>query len=274
MGTELTEGAEDMLDRLTGGDGGDIAVPSVYPGLGAFEAHAHAYFDNAQNMCEDVRSHDFAVFGALYSIRHGLELWLKYLLQRSIIDDVVLASRKSQKLEDLFEAAECGNSPNKQKALVEALCVMRNVKAGLKYPATRTVEIGETYAQEFLSRGKLDWRHLSIAWPVPLRGHDLRDLWKKAKLMVDTYSYDARAHSQMSGVGDPLSVADLEGICDLLGAWDEDGDAFRYPCALDGTWHIEIPPLNLRKLGELAGSLTSTVLSYEGVFEAQDAVRR
>lgn len=265
---DLTPAALGLLSKLR--RGGADAEPTIYPGVDAFSDHARTYFSNAAALCEHHNGHDFAVFGILYGLRHGLELWLKWFIQTEVLAQVVGASRRTRELPALIAVAqgfpeESTKRERQQRKdqLIKALCVMRNVDAQILYPRCQIENIGESFAREQLLKGPVDRYRLQLSWPVQVLCHDLRSLWKDAKHLVDLYSDDARLTAVYTGTGEPLSVEAIEAACDLLGTWDKDGDGFRYPCSLGGAWHMHLPPLNLRSLRKLAVSLEATVLAYE-----------
>lgn len=74
-----------------GSEGGEFGIPSITPGENALALHAEAYLSNAAQLCHENPVHDFSVFGALYCLRHGLELWLKYVVQNNMIDRTLWA---------------------------------------------------------------------------------------------------------------------------------------------------------------------------------------
>jgi hypothetical protein len=265
---ELTPAARGLLSRL--GRGGADAEPTIYPGVDAFSDHAQTYFSNAAALCEHHNGHDFAVFGVLYGLRHGLELWLKWFIQSEVLAQVVGASRRTQDLATLITVAQSfpeestkRERQHRKDQLIKALCVMRNVDAQILYPRCQIENIGETFAREQLSKGRIDRYRLQLSWPVQVLCHDLRSLWSDAKHLVDLYSYEARTRALHSGTGEPLTPEAIGEVCDLLGTWDKDGDGFRYPCSLGGAWYMHLPPLNLRSLHKLAVALEATVLAFQ-----------
>jgi hypothetical protein len=290
----LSPAARRLLSTLQGGDGRDIAEPNTYPGGNAFSSHARAYFINASSLCEHQNGHDFAVFGVLYGLRHGLELWLKWLIQMEVLAAVMGDFRRKPVLETVIAAAQrlCDEDAQRErllrkqivvdaqcerqiihnakrdcqqlkKQLIHALCVMRNVEAGITYPRCQAENIGESFARDQLAKGILDQYSLQVSWPVPIYGHDLCALWQEAEMLADIGYHDARMRAMYAGTGEPLSPQEIGAACDLLGTWDKDGDSFRYPCSLGGTWYLHLPPLNLRALGKLADALDATVLAYK-----------
>src|SRR5690554_2025537 len=74
---------KDILSELQRGK--HIAMLSVYLSSLVFSEHVRMYFENAKHLCVGSAS-DFNVWGVLYGIRHGLELWLKCLIRNRIID--------------------------------------------------------------------------------------------------------------------------------------------------------------------------------------------
>ena len=265
---QLEGRARQILAELTAGDGADIALLDVYPGIDAWTTHAIAYFSNASVLCDEPKAHDFAVFGALYCVRHGLELWLKWIIQKRVMDDVLAALRGGADLEELIRVAQVGSSSRRERnerrsQLVRALCTIRNVEAGLTHPACRQEAMSERFAIERLSKGPaIRGSILSIAWPIPVHGHDLKELWAAAEDPIRGRYEDL---TETPELGEALHPDTIGGICALLGAIDPAGDGFRYPSSLEGDWYLHRPPINLRALGQLAESLEDSVRSYRGV---------
>jgi len=263
----LTEGATAFLATISDGDGADIAVPSVYPGIDAFQTHAHAYFNNAATLCRGTHAHDFAIFGALYCIRHGLELWLKWITQKQILSRVLDAIHSEADLDAILVVAQDGCT-GKQKAarkeqLIHALCVLRNVEEGIVYPVCHEIDISEDFARKCLSSVEVNEHRLALVWPISVHGHDLRALWTEASGFIEEGYPVARSEASYTGVGVPVHPDTIAAACELLSTWDPTGDGFRYPCSLSGDWYLELPPLNLAQLGNFAESMESTVLAYE-----------
>ena len=267
---QLTGPARQLLASLRGGEGDRIAEPKNYPGVQAFGDHAQIYFNNAGTLCESGHAVDFAVFGALYCLRHGLELWLKGFAQNQVLNDVLDAIADGKTLDEVVEVAQRGCSKKYHAArrdeLIKALCVLRNVDKGLRHPECHQVEIGEQFARERLSEGighESEAFTLALAWPISMGGHDLGVLWEQTKEIVRGNYARAQSNNVMYIGGELLPPEKVEALCALLGAWDKDGDAFRYPCSLTGDWYFHLPSLNLRALGELASAMESTLLCYE-----------
>jgi hypothetical protein len=264
---QLDEGAQEILAELTTGDGADIALLDVYPGIDAWTTHAIAYFSNASALCDEPRAHDFAVFGALYCVRHGLELWLKWVIQKRVMEDVLASLHCGADLNELIRVAQVGSNDKRERKdrriqLVRALCTIRNVEAGLTHPACRKENISERFATERISNGPpISGSILSIAWPIPVHGHDLKELWAAAE---DSVRARYEALTEAPELGEAMQPDAIAGICALLGAIDPAGDGFRYPSSLEGDWYLHRPAINLRALGQLAESLEDSVRSYRG----------
>lgn len=265
----LSSSAKQLLNQLREGEGSDIGVPSVYAGAMAFSSHAEAYFSNAARLCEEPDAHDFCVFGALYGIRHGLELWLKALLINNMIDDA---------LESIVEGACCSEKvahalklDSKQKQhQFRSLCILRNAcEDGLVYPECVEKNIDPSSADRAVcfirQNGHLEWYKLAYAWTVPTPGHGIQELWAKVRQWVEELHPAVSAHASYTGCGSPMSREELGAVCELVHHWDPGGDTFRYPLALDGRWNIGLPALSLKALGELARSLQGTALGYESL---------
>ncbi|HKO91640.1 MAG TPA: hypothetical protein VJU61_10830 [Polyangiaceae bacterium] len=267
MKVELSEAATALLVRLTSFGGDDqVGIASVYPGINAFTEHAIAYFHNAALLCKRIEAPDFAVFGALYCIRHGLELWLKCIVQNDIIDEVLEAIAEGKAFEAILTAARCRDPGEKQERFIKAICVMRNAEAGLEPPQVGEVEV----ARKRLASGGISRHRLSLVWPVPLWGHDLGDLWEKAARSIRLVYDDVRTLS-LTEIGEPMLPDEVQAACELLAVLDKGGDTFRYPCSLAGEWNLQLPGWNLGQLRELAEGLDITVRAYDLYFEESTA---
>lgn len=264
---ELSSSARYLLEQLSDGNGADIAVPSVYAGAMALTTHAMAYLDVASQLCAEPRNHDFAVFGAFYGIRHGLELWLKCIVINETIDRALVAISKGAADLDTVATAAGPLNKNQKEHLCRSLCALRNVSEDkVVAPDCYTVNVSEadaTRAIAYIQRNGDQPRYLlSYAWSVPVRGHFLQELWHKAQPMIRDLHPAVEAHAQMSGCGHPTSIQRLAATIELLDKLDPDGDAFRYPSSLNGNWNTQLPCVSLRALGAVAEEIQETVLGY------------
>lgn len=265
---ELSPAASELLGELSDGDGADIAVPSVYAGNTALATHAMAYLEVASQLCSATRSHDFAVFGAFYGIRHGLELWLKCMVINDMLDRTLEAiSNGAADLDALSIAA--GPLDKKQREhLCRSLCALRNLNEdGIVAPACYTMNISEADAVRAIAyiqqNGGQPRYMLGYAWSVPVRGHSLQTLWQKAQPMIRELHSAVESSAQMSGCGHPTSIERLAAAIELLDKLDPDGDAFRYPSSLTGNWNTQLPCVSLPALGALAEEIQETVLGFD-----------
>jgi hypothetical protein len=267
----LSPAAEHLLERLQYGDGRDIGVPSVYAGAMAFSSHAEAYLGSAARLCEEPDAHDFCIFGALYGIRHGLELWLKCLVINSMIDAALDEIAGGAASADAVAESLCLKK-DQRRQLVRSLCTLRNCcEDGLVYPNCINQNIDSTWADKAVrfiqGNGQLERYKFAIVWTVPVPGHDLLDLWRRIEQWVRELSAAVSAKAQTTGCGFPMSPDDLAAVCELIHWWDPGGDTFRYPSSLDGRWNADLPALNLKTLGSLARGLQETVLGYDNLLE-------
>lgn len=255
-----------LLDDLQ--HGSSLAVPSVRLDSLAFSHHAHLYFDNAAMLCRTRAMDDFRAFGALYQLRHGLELWLKCLLRNKMIDSFLASLYKepgSPTLEGLADLLGLG-SKEQQRELRASLCAFRNVTIDrLPYPRCWEVRMEWRWAEKALihlkDMGNEPRGSFAIFWRVSLPGHDLHALWKEIDAEVRDMHYSASRHGREAF--DPMpSVERIEAICTLLHHYDKDGDAFRYPISLGGKWHHGLPSLNIEAVGRLSSELANATGSF------------
>jgi hypothetical protein len=267
--TGLSSDAKALLARLQ--TGSTFAVPSVYPSALAFNDHAIAFLNNAAAMCRTGDMDDFRIFGALYCMRHGLELWVKGIVQNATIDKVIdelVYSSKS--LADIMIAVDLKGRAAKQ--LEHALCVLRNAtEDGLKFPENHERNMGTPWAERAIAlirkRGELPRYEIGTLWSVPVSGHGLTSLWQRARADAASIYFDVAQHARYTGEAQPMTPEHVGATCELLDRWDADGDAFRYPSSLDGDWHFDLPHLNLERLGALADELESTVRAYDSFMQ-------
>lgn len=271
---ELSDGACELLRYLGSGDGGSVGIPTVLPGSMAAFAHAQAYFDNAAKLCTDSNAPDFAVFGALYCVRHGLELWFKGLLTNARID---------RALESIFNGARdvdaianvIGITEKRQKEqLMRSLCVLRNyLQDGLTHPRCHTENMTSNHAVDaigfIVSNPNLERFQLALCWNVATSvrpPHSLGALWSEVGGILGELFYDVRLHHD-SGEGKLWPPEDVASMVNLLHYYDPSGDAFRYPASLEGEWYTKLPGINLPKLADAAHGLAVTMVAYEYYIE-------
>ncbi len=146
---------------------------------------------------------DFRIFGALYCMRHGIELWLKAILQSETLDkviDEILGSHGTVK--DIVSAAQLHS--REVQPLERALCVFRNVWVDkLEYPDSQNCNIGEGWARRAIEaireRGYLRKHELATLWCERDKEHGLSELWKRANGLVSQMAYDVAEHAQHAG---------------------------------------------------------------------------
>lgn len=265
---ELSHAARDLLAELSEGDGADIAVPSVYAGAMALATHAMAYLDVASQLCTEPRSHDFAVFGAFYGIRHGLELWLKCMIINSMIDRTLEAISNGAADLDAVGTAMGPLSKKQREHLCRSLCAVRNVaEDGIVAPHCYTKNITEADAIRaiaYLKRNGGEPRYkLGYTWSVPVPGHSLQALWQKAEPMIKELRRAVESSAQQAGCGRPAPIQRLVAAIELFDKLDPEGDAFRYPSSLAGDWNTQLPSVSLPAVGHLAEEIQETVLGYD-----------
>jgi hypothetical protein len=264
---ELTPNAKALLAELR--NGANVANPPANIGEFAYSALAQAFFSNARGLCRDDGLSDFRVYGALYSLRHGLELMLKCIVRNDLMDTTLGALMTAgPSFEDVCK--KLGLEAREKKRLQQSLCTIRNViEDKLTFPDIRTKNIDAASADRavrFLQKNpNLPRDRFGIAWSSTAFGHDLSDLWAQATSTVEAMADDAKAIAQEIGFPPPLANAEIERIVELLAALDDGGDGFRYPSSLKGDWYVELPVVSLEALGSLVSKLESTCSVFESV---------
>jgi hypothetical protein len=291
MPIELTESATALSQWLRDGDGADLGILETYPGAGAFTHRARIWFNNAASLCLDSRSgHDFRVCGAVYGIRHGLELWLKSIVHEERFDAAWLAMQRDGST--LASTVLAAKLKGREKAtLKRALCGMRNVwqklneqkrktttdKPGtlskIEPPDCFSVRQEEWWAEKAIGLvrdGKVERSFLATVWAPFFSDHDLMPLWREAKSRLARTHRAACIRANEVGIDEPASIDCIEATCELFAAIDPDGDALRFPSALTGEWHSQRLTVSLPRLGELASELENSVMAFEDVGDGSD----
>jgi hypothetical protein len=267
---ELSQAARDLLEELSNGDGADIAVPSVYAGAMALATHAQAYLDVASQLCAEPRSHDFAVFGAFYGIRHGLELWFKCIIINDMIDRTLEAISGGAVDLDALTTVLDPLSKKQKEHLCRSLCAVRNVQEDKTVaPDCYIKNVSEADAVRAIAYVKTNGKQpryiLGYAWSVPIPGHSLQKFWLKAQPIINGLRPQVASSADRAGCGRPTSIERLFAAVELFDKLDPDGDTFRYPSSLTGAWNTQLPCVSLRALGDLAEEIRETVLGYESL---------
>jgi hypothetical protein len=275
---ELSDVARDLLEELSDGDGADIAVPSVYPGAMALATHSMAYLDLASQLCTEPRSHDFAVFGAFYGIRHGLELWLKCMIINNMIDRTLEAISNGAADVDAVSTIAGPLSKKQREHLCRSLCALRNVDEDkIVAPDCYTKNVSEADAVRAIAHvskiGHKPRYLLGYTWSVSIPGHSLGSLWQQAAPMVVELRPAVESGAAHSGCGHPTSIERLVATIELFDKLDPDGDAFRYPSSLSGNWNTQLPCVSLPALGALASEIQETVLGYDSLLRTPTRLR-
>lgn len=263
---EIPASASALLRQLQGGE--DVAIPSIYLHSMAFSDHARLYFDNAAAISRPDGVGDFRVFAAMYSLRHGLELWLKCLLRNDLIDRFLAQVFAMPEAGFITLAEHYGMSKKERVPFQRSLCCLRNVLVdGIKFPEadpwrqrmeTRWADEALVYLR---SKPRLPRSRFAMSCHVRLPGHDVKELWEAARSHAASFIAEGVSYAQRIAVPSPASgVEEIGALAELVAFYDEDGDAFRYPSSLDGAWHAELPHLDLVRLGELATRMHDTVL--------------
>lgn len=275
---ELSSAATELLRTLKTGD--NISQVRNYASPSGLADVAHALLDNAAHLAKNSSSDDFRIFGVLFSIRHALELWAKAFIQHDQLATAKAAIKSGQQFAEIVSALCMDESAKKaiksiRVGLVATLCRVRNLARGLTFPEFMELEIGEEFCGDALAMlrelGVLNGYRLSSVWAVPVAGHDLQDLWRRAEPTFTDMAYRAREEASMC-LDDAaiITATQMAGVFELFGVLDPFGDAFRYPVSLRGVVH-RIEDLSLQALERLARELEHTLLAYDEVLESEDA---
>jgi hypothetical protein len=250
--------------------GTNVADPTPNIGAMAYSSLARAFFSNARSLCQDEGLSDFRVYGALYSLRHGLELMLKCIVRNDRID---AALRELSRPGQSFDAV-CAKLALKKRGdkelLRQAICVMRNVlQDGITYPRCFDENVDPASAEralDYLRKNPNTPRdRFADVWTSGAIGHDLLVLWQESAPTVEDFAGNARRHAAEIGFAPPLTKDELEPIVELLAALDDGGDGFRYPSSISGAWYNAVPSLSLSAVGELVEKLEGTCVVFESV---------
>ena len=261
----MTKNAEELLALLR--EGTNFAVPTPSIGSFAYSDHARAFFSNARTLCND-ESSDFAIYGALYSLRHAVELMLKCFVRNSIMDQTLrVLTRPSQTLDDVLRTLQLKKAEKSQ--LIHALCALRNVlEDKLVAPECHQVNIDRRSAEraiEYIRRHPSTPREcFATAWTSTVWGHDLVELWTQARTVFEDFRNAAASYAQRTGLPSPLKLSEIEPAVELLASIDDGGDGLRYPSSLAGAWYVQLPYLSLDALYQLIEKLEMTSIAYEG----------
>jgi hypothetical protein len=267
---DLPENAKALLAKLQKGP--NVAVPSVYVHCLAFSDHAQLYLDNAVSMCRQDGADDFRVFGVLYCLRHGLELWLKCLLRNRQIDLFLAEAFNEPGLDFEGLMSSLGFKRKEKRPFQRALCTMRNVLVdGISLPDQDPTRVRQEvrWANKGLDHlratPELQRDRFAMLCPVRLPTHSLESAWEATADLVESFSDAGRGIGQQLDVQARVSSSEFEALVALLQHYDPNGDAFRYPVSLDGNWHGDLPPLSLDALRDLAERARDTVLFFQVV---------
>lgn len=277
MPTQFSNGAAELLTELQ--QGNTFAEPNVYPHSHAFNDYAVAYLNNAAALCRTGSMDDHRIFGALYCLRHGVELWLKCFQQNAILDRALEEITAADSTFDSVAAA-CGQAGRKEKEVLQAaLCAVRNVvEDGITFPACWERNNSRDYAERAVklirSIGAQPRNRISNVWAVRISEHRILPLWARVRDWVTEMQRGAAVHARQIGFPEPLDPQRLEVICELLNALDEAGVAFRYPTTLDGKWHFGLPHMNLEKLANIIDDIGSTVVVYDSMLRNGYSIAR
>jgi hypothetical protein len=269
--SDLPARAQKLLSELRGGT--NVAEPRHYLAAEGYRHLARATLDNAVALCTTNSCDDFRIFSALYAVRHGIELWLKAFIVDFEIDRMLRRVAAGNTFEELKETAESDRDTRDarrraRRGLKRSLCQFRNLSLGMRHPDFRKHEIKEEFCGDAMARlrAKADGSRSEFAyvWAIPVTGHDLLDLWARARMRFADVTFNARIHNQQCLGAEILTEEQVTSACELFGAVDPNGDAFRYPSGMSGDLH-RMESISLEALGRFASVLANTVVVYGGV---------
>lgn len=264
----MPNGAARLLARLQKGD--SFGIPSVYPGWATFSDHAQVYLESAVAVASHGPPADFAVFSALFCLRHGLELWLKCIIRNELIDSFLVAAMADEglPLPDVL-AAVPGLRTGQHAAITTALVVLQNVRERrLVYPECWTENLSETEsALNFLRANRdLSRNYFADVCRVQVSGHRLDKLWTQAKATITGGLHREVASTAPMYFQEPVVAAsEIENAVLLMHHLDPGGTVLRYPEERSGEPNTELPAMHLPALSALAGSLNNTLMAYSAV---------
>lgn len=265
----LSPSAEALLVRWQVGDNVSQVTQNYDPF--AYSEHAMIFLSNATRLCEDDGMSDFRVYGALYLMRHGLELMLKCWVRNMQMDEILRAVMEvglsmNAVSERLWPRAD--ERRKKTPILLHAVCALRNyLQDKLVYPAVHATNIdaehGERALEYLRMHPALDRFKFAPLWPVAPSGHDLRVLWSMAAPAMEEFADAAKREASESGGAQPLVKAELESVVELLGTMDDGGDGLRYPSSIRGGWYAPPPMLSLEAVGTSSEGIRATCEAFE-----------
>lgn len=279
----LSVEAKDLLERLKNGSK-DIAVPSVYPGATGAMKHAKAFLSNACHLSRNGRKPDFQIFGVLYGLRHGVEIFLKCLYQNLRTDNLLVDAFRGAALDDLLTwLTETNEEDGKVQAkqLLAALSVIRNIDVdNIKAPFCWTKNQATMGDRRFADQGlrilqqndQLPRYTLASLWTPACRTHNLLSVFDKVETSLRDMHRATTRNAEQVGVEQPVPVDTIAATCELFEHWDPNGHAIRYASSSGAGsavtvhgWNAHLPPLSLGALGELASELDGTVNAYDAL---------
>ena len=245
-------------------EGVSLADSKPVPSKFVFSDHAHAYLKNAGRLAGS-GDPDFAIFGALFCLRHGLELWLKCLVRNHQLETFLAALIEEPSVEPKAAALRAG--------LREKFATTFNVGvAKLAGKPKLTVSESVVYLRDNPVRAE-DLLMFCVNVQsvehglIPLLGRLREDEFDR---LVD----EAMIQHRKSPTGEIATAREVRTLIELLDFYDPDGDAFRYPMGLDGRWHSEVPPVSLRALANSATRVASLVKAMSASRSELDGAKR
>lgn len=233
--------------------GNDLAVSKPVPNKFVFTDHALAYLENVQTLSKSGNS-DFAIFGALYSLRHGLELWLKCLLRNHQVEMFLAALFEDPSMDPKAAATRAGLREQFATTFNAGVAKLAGKKKLTNSESVAYLRANRQRARDFFV----------LAVNVRLAEHGLEKLLSRLNHQDDEFGRIVEASlERQRSLGESTDSAATAGevrtLVELLDSLDPDGDAFRYPMGLDGGWHSHVPAVSLRALAKSASRLAELV---------------
>lgn len=248
--------------------------------------HAKAFLSNARDLASVGGDVDFQIFGVLYGIRHGVELFLKCMVQNRLVDDaLVLMIREKATLEEVVKWLGKDEHPatarSRHEQLLAVLSAVRNIEVdriaapecwienqATKEDPTFALE-GHRYIQ---SNGHLPRYTVGYIWVPAVKTHNLLSVFKRAEKDLGAMHRAVCGYAEHTTGSEVLPVSTIAATCELFELWDPNGHAIRYASSSGASspvqahgWNVHLPALSLEELGQLASDLDDTVEAYDNL---------
>ncbi len=242
----------------------------------AQSTYARLHLQNAADLLRASYHLDFAVPGALFLLRQGLELWLKCIASNLELDEILaLVVRERPSFEELSKQDVITRERSKdvakknRHALSRGLCAFRSVHVdGLRAPEIWTKRNQGNFPDQSIQAvaDRSDFsRELFGLFYVPLiGGHDLRRLWAVAKANISSRCLAINSYGSLCGCDEQMDLTLLDDLVEVLSRLDPDGDALRYPFSIRQEWHDQMPPMSKPWLEGAIGTTLSQIVNESG----------